>query len=139
MLCVVRIEHDRSEEAIQALRNLLLLVGSLTTCGYVELKPSTASAGSLFQMPGFTIPQPVGKGGTNLTWCLSVLDRARGFFAKMCLWNVSLEISHAPKSYLFVDTCRWFQPCSTLIMFNINYGGKKPSDTCFVNINLQFS
>ncbi|KAK2154074.1 hypothetical protein NP493_2226g00007 [Ridgeia piscesae] len=59
---LLKMEQDRSEEAIQALRNLLLLVGSLTTCGYVELRPSSASAGSLFQMPGFTIPQPVGKG-----------------------------------------------------------------------------
>ena len=71
MLCVFRMEQDRSEEAIQALRNLLLLVGSLTTCGYVELRPSSASAGSLFQMPGFTIPQPVGKGTVPLTHSLS--------------------------------------------------------------------
>ena len=55
-------ETDQSEEAIQALRNLVLLVGSLTTCGFIELKPSTASAGTLFQMPGFSVPQPAGKG-----------------------------------------------------------------------------
>ena len=55
---------DQTEEAIQALRNLVLLVGSLTCCGYIELKPSPNSAGSLFQMPGFSVPQPVGKG----TW-----------------------------------------------------------------------
>ena len=55
-------EQDESEEAIQALRNLVLLVGSLTTCGFIELKPTTTSSGSLFQMPGFTVPQPAGKG-----------------------------------------------------------------------------
>ena len=60
-----RMEKNESEEAIQALRNLVLLVGSLTTCGYMELKPSTASAGSLFKIPGFTIPQPAGKGLFN--------------------------------------------------------------------------
>ncbi|KAK2144414.1 hypothetical protein LSH36_759g01017 [Paralvinella palmiformis] len=59
---LLRMEKNESEEAIQALRNLVLLVGSLTTCGYMELKPSTASAGSLFKIPGFTIPQPAGKG-----------------------------------------------------------------------------
>ena len=55
-------EVDVSEESIQALRNLVLLVGSLTTCGFIELKPTNVSSGSLFQMPGFTVPQPTGKG-----------------------------------------------------------------------------
>lgn len=31
-------------------------------CGYMELKPSQASTGSLFQMSGFQLPQPSGKG-----------------------------------------------------------------------------
>ena len=57
-----RLEKDLSEESIQALRNLVLLVGSLTTCGYNEMKPSTASTGSLYQIPGFSLPQPAGKG-----------------------------------------------------------------------------
>ena len=55
-------ELDASEEAIQALRNLVLLMGSLATCGYIELKPGNPSSGSLFQMPGFTVPIPQGKG-----------------------------------------------------------------------------
>ena len=59
---VFRLELDESEEAIQALRNLVLLVGSLTTCGFTEIKPNQASSGSLFQIPGFALPQPVGKG-----------------------------------------------------------------------------
>ena len=55
-------EQDENEESIQALRNLVLLVGSLTTCGFIELKSSTTASGSLFQMPGFSVPQPAGKG-----------------------------------------------------------------------------
>lgn len=31
-------------------------------CGYIELKPSQASTGSLFQMQGFILPQPSGRG-----------------------------------------------------------------------------
>ncbi|XP_048248442.1 WD repeat and FYVE domain-containing protein 3-like isoform X1 [Haliotis rufescens] len=58
---LLRLEQDPAEESQQALRNLVLLVGSLTTCGYLELKPSQASSGSLFQMPGFITPQPAGK------------------------------------------------------------------------------
>ena len=54
-------EKTDSEESLQALRNLVLLVGSLSTCGFVELKPN-AKADSLYQMPGFTVPQPSGTG-----------------------------------------------------------------------------
>lgn len=38
------------------------MLTSLSMCGYIELKPSQASMGSLFQMPGFTLPQPSGRG-----------------------------------------------------------------------------
>jgi hypothetical protein len=62
----LRLELDTCTESQQALRNLLLLVGSLTTCGYLELKPNQASSGSLYQMPGFSHPQPAGKGKWNL-------------------------------------------------------------------------
>ena len=71
-------EKTDSEESNQALRNLVLLVGSLSTCGFVELKPNT-KADSLYQMPGFTVPQPSGNGQSDVhlltVWlllCLSV-------------------------------------------------------------------
>lgn len=38
------------------------MVTSLCMCGYIELKPSQASTGSLFQMQGFLLPQPSGRG-----------------------------------------------------------------------------
>ncbi|BFZ02583.1 hypothetical protein BsWGS_05621 [Bradybaena similaris] len=59
---LLRLEQDSAEESIQALRNLVLLVGSLTTCGFSEMKPSHSNTGSLFQMPGFAVPSPSGKG-----------------------------------------------------------------------------
>ncbi|XP_059163899.1 WD repeat and FYVE domain-containing protein 3-like isoform X2 [Physella acuta] len=59
---LLKLELDLAEESIQALRNLVLLVGSLTTCGFSEMKPSYSNTGSLFQMPGFIIPSPSGKG-----------------------------------------------------------------------------
>lgn len=40
------------------------MVTSLCMCGYIELKPSRASTGSLFQMQGFTLPQPSGRGAS---------------------------------------------------------------------------
>lgn len=38
------------------------MLASLTMCGHTELKPSQASMGSLFQMLGFTLPQPSNRG-----------------------------------------------------------------------------
>lgn len=57
-----RLELDSSKEAQEAVRNLVLMISSLTMCGFNELKPSQASVGSLFHMFGFTLPQPSGRG-----------------------------------------------------------------------------
>lgn len=60
-----RLEQDNRAEAQDAIRNLVLMLASLTMCGHTELKPSQASMGSLFQMLGFTLPQPSNR-GTNV-------------------------------------------------------------------------
>lgn len=57
-----RLESEKSNEAQESIRNLVLMVTSLCMCGYIELKPSQASTGSLFQMQGFILPQPSGRG-----------------------------------------------------------------------------
>ncbi|CAH1111054.1 unnamed protein product [Psylliodes chrysocephalus] len=59
---LLKFENDNSSEAQETIRNLVLMVTSLCTCGYLELKPSQASTGSLFQMQGFVLPQPSGRG-----------------------------------------------------------------------------
>lgn len=60
--CCYRLENEKSNEAQEAVRNLVVMVTSLCMCGYIDLKPSQASMGSLFQMPGFVLPQPSGRG-----------------------------------------------------------------------------
>lgn len=57
-----RLERDTGDEAVEAMRNLVLMIASLSMCGQTELKPSPASMGSLFQMLGFTLPQPSASG-----------------------------------------------------------------------------
>lgn len=57
-----RLENDSTNEAQESVRNSVLMVTSLCMCGYIELKPSQASTGSLFQMQGFVLPQPSGRG-----------------------------------------------------------------------------
>ncbi|XP_056639814.1 WD repeat and FYVE domain-containing protein 3 isoform X1 [Diorhabda sublineata] len=59
---LLKFENDNSSEAQETIRNLVLMISSLCMCGYLELKPSQASTGSLFQMQGFILPQPSGRG-----------------------------------------------------------------------------
>lgn len=61
---IFSLENDNSSEAQESIRNLVLMVTSLCMCGYIELKPSQASTGSLFQMQGFILPQPSGRGSS---------------------------------------------------------------------------
>nr|XP_018916724.1 PREDICTED: WD repeat and FYVE domain-containing protein 3 [Bemisia tabaci] len=53
---------EGGSEAQEVIRNVVLMIASLAMCGYNELRPSQASAGSLFQILGFTVPQPAGRG-----------------------------------------------------------------------------
>jgi hypothetical protein len=57
-----RAEHDTVVESQEALRNLVFLVSSLSTCGFHEVRPMAFSTGSLFQLPNFITPTPLGKG-----------------------------------------------------------------------------
>ncbi|CAM1304230.1 WDFY3 (predicted) [Pycnogonum litorale] len=59
---LLRLEQDGSQEAIDALKNLVLLISTLSMCGYIELKPSQASTASLYTIPGFILPEPLGQG-----------------------------------------------------------------------------
>lgn len=56
------LENNESGEALEAIRNLVLIIASLSMSGYIELKPSQDQADALFQLIGFTFPQPTGRG-----------------------------------------------------------------------------
>ena len=56
---------DEDEETREAMRNLVLLVASLTFCGHIQLKMSSvATSTSLYQLESFEIPEPQNKGST---------------------------------------------------------------------------
>lgn len=59
---LLKLENEKSPDAQESIRNLVLMVTSLCMCGFMELKPSQASTSSLFQMQGFSLPQPSGRG-----------------------------------------------------------------------------
>ncbi|KAI5732691.1 hypothetical protein M8J76_003102 [Diaphorina citri] len=61
---LINLENDRSSEAQEAIRNLVLMIATLSMCGYVELRPNAASMGCIFQILGFCMPQPSGRGSS---------------------------------------------------------------------------
>ncbi|XP_071808138.1 WD repeat and FYVE domain-containing protein 3-like isoform X3 [Asterias amurensis] len=61
---VLKLESMGDQESIDSLRNLVLLISSLTQCGYNELRPNSAVYEAPFQLPGFTLPQPSGIGNS---------------------------------------------------------------------------
>ncbi|CAG0897177.1 unnamed protein product [Cyprideis torosa] len=61
---LLRLEKDHSEEARDAVRNLVLIVASLSMCGFMELKPTQSDSNFVFQLPGFSIPQPSSRGAS---------------------------------------------------------------------------
>ena len=63
--CFSSIDASSNEENREALRNLVLLVASLTFCGYTELKmPASVSSLSLYQLDSFEQPEPINRGST---------------------------------------------------------------------------
>ena len=62
---LLKMEKDSDPESSEAVRNLVLLVASLTFCGHTELPPPTAAVtSSLYQLQGFTSPVPENRGST---------------------------------------------------------------------------
>ncbi|XP_074647224.1 WD repeat and FYVE domain-containing protein 3-like [Tubulanus polymorphus] len=114
---LLRLEQDTSEEAKQALRNLVLLVGSLTTCGFIELKPSSASTGSLFQLPGFVLPQPSGKGVSVRN--IQAFQVLQSVFIKSSTTHLCNTILDVINSIYHQDNANYFilEPQHTLSQF----------------------
>ena len=66
------LEGKSDEEAKEALRNVVLLVQSLTMCGFLDLAPSLTDGGP-FQDEEFEVPVPTGNGmAVFVMLCLSV-------------------------------------------------------------------
>ena len=61
-MIIYRLEAMKDEESIHSLRNLVLLISSLTMCGYQELRPSSIVLEAPFQVPGFMLPAPSSSG-----------------------------------------------------------------------------
>lgn len=112
---LLRMEQDTSQEACEALRNLVLLIASLTICGFIELKPSHASTGSLFQIPGFQLPQPTGASVRNIQAfqvLQSVFLKTQTAYLSGLLLDAISTVYHSDKANYFI-----LEPQHTLSQF----------------------
>ena len=82
-------------------------------CGYIELRPSQASTGSLFQLQGFVLPQPSGKGTSvrniQAFHVCNIEERKR----YVLLLNITLKIK-----IIKLATKKW-KRCSTNQRYNL--------------------
>ena len=61
---LLKLEQDSEPESSEAIRNLVLLVASLTFCGHTELNTTISTQSSLYQLPDFEMPVPENRGST---------------------------------------------------------------------------
>lgn len=62
--CRLEQERSKNSDAQAAIRNLVLMIASLCTCGFHELRPSANQTNTLFQMQGFQVPQANSRGSS---------------------------------------------------------------------------
>lgn len=110
-------ERTRNTDAMAALRNLVLMVASLSMCGYIELHPSQSQNNSLFQMKGFQMPQSCSRGtSVRNVHAFQVLQSA---FLKSNSSTLCCTIIDAISSVYHSDNVNYFilEPQNTLSQF----------------------
>ncbi|KAK7077189.1 WD repeat and FYVE domain-containing protein 3 [Halocaridina rubra] len=114
---LLRLEGNTVDESREALRNLVLLVSSLSYCGYIELKPSSASIGSLFHLPGFALPVPSGRGASVRN--VQAFNVLQSVFLRGTTTNLCSVILDAISAVYHSDSANYFilEPQHTLSAF----------------------
>ncbi|KAG7173359.1 WD repeat and FYVE domain-containing protein 3-like [Homarus americanus] len=114
---LLRLEADTSDESREALRNLVLLVSSLSYCGYIELKPSSASIGSLFHLQGFSLPVPSGRGTSVRN--VQAFNVLQSVFLRGTTSNLCSVVLDAISAVYHSDSANYFilEPQHTLSTF----------------------
>ena len=89
---LLKLEQDSEPESSEAIRNLVLLVASLTFCGHTELNTTISTQSSLYQLPDFEMPVPENRGST-----------VRNIHAFQVLQSVFLKCSSASLGGTILD------------------------------------
>ncbi|XP_059488715.1 WD repeat and FYVE domain-containing protein 3 [Neocloeon triangulifer] len=103
---LLKLEQDEAKENQDAIRNLVLLLASLTMCGHNELQPSQASVGSLFRIMGFLLPQPAGRGASVRN--IQAFQVLQSVFLKATSSNLCCTILDAISSVYHADNANYF-------------------------------
>ncbi|XP_072261545.1 WD repeat and FYVE domain-containing protein 3 isoform X2 [Pyxicephalus adspersus] len=114
---LLRLEQAKENESKDALKDLVNLITSLTTYGVSELKPAGLTTGAPFLLPGFSVPQPAGKGlSVRNVPAFSVLQNA---FLKAKTCYLAQIILDAITNIYMSDNANYFilEPQHTLSQF----------------------
>lgn len=110
-------ERSRNSDAMAALRNLVLMIASLSMCGFIELHPAPSQNNSLFQMKGFQMPQASSHGtSVRNVHAFQVLQK---IFLKSNSSTLCCTILDAISSVYHSDNANYFilEPQNTLSQF----------------------
>ncbi len=98
-------DGDEQTENKEALRNLVLLIASLTFCGHAELKMPQA-ASSLYQLETFEYPEPQNKGSTVRN--VLAFQVLQSVFLKCKSDNLGCNILDAVSTIYTADNANYF-------------------------------
>nr|XP_054773448.1 WD repeat and FYVE domain-containing protein 3-like [Lytechinus pictus] len=124
---VLRLEAMSTEESLHSLRNLVLLISSLTSCGFQELRPSSIVYDAPFQQPNFSLPQPTGKG--NSVRNLQAFQVLQTVFLKATTESLCRIVLDVLTSVYNSDVANYFilEPQNTLSQFIDRMTTKTPT------------
>ncbi len=111
-------QTSEDSESYEAIRNLVLLVASLSFCGHTELKQTTSSSSStLYELDSFVRPEPENKGSTVRN--LQAFQVLQSTFLKSESEQLSSTILDAISTIYTADNANYFllEPQSTLSQF----------------------
>ncbi len=124
---LLRIDSTTDEESKEALRNLVLLIASLTFCGHADLKmPSSIVSAALYQLDSFEQPEPVNRGSTirNLlafqVLQSSFLKSKSDYLDSIILDAVSTIYSADNANYFLSESMSFLPQCAEKIAFKSN-------------------
>lgn len=121
---LLRLDAERqrgNDEAEPALRNLVLMVAALCTCGHTPLRPPPAAPQTVFQMPGFRMPcSGVGGSGNATVRNVHAFQVLQTVFLRTTSPTLGCTLLDAISSVFHSDLVNYFllEPQNTLSQFS---------------------
>jgi hypothetical protein len=104
---LVKMESRVGDESREAIRNLVLLVASLTFCGHTEIKmPQSLGSASLYQLDSFEQPELMNKGSTVRN--VLAFQVLQSVFLKSKSENLGANVLDAVSTIYSADNANYF-------------------------------